>query len=1356
MRRLFTLSSELFKVPIEGMRALCGDRRFRLAVAIVAGLIVTACVAIVCALQFWLFPHINDYRDELAARVGGALGVQVEVGQLHGEWSYLHPRFVLDDVVVFDAAKRPAVSLSQIGVTLSWRQMLTGNLEFRKISVAAPSLDFRRDKQGRLFLADLPLDGGGDFRVDSLLEQGELILTSDRMSWTDAQRSATPLVMRDIDVRLRSNNGRHRLDVAFVPPEALGAPFKGRVDWIGRSFSDWQEWKINAAIKMNFIDLAGWSPWMDYPVRLSKGRGKIDLKLESTGLDLTHVDGQLALTDLKVRLAPNLDELVLQQVQSRIVFQKRDEGRVTQLKLDALSFTDAQGKTEPDTDLFVERERLGNDADDRLQFRASRLDLGRIRDLAMYLPVPGSLRELLSKSQPSGMLTGVKASARLQDDALIEYEAKATFKNLTVRSRDGTRSVRNLSGKIDMTQAQGQLTLDSNDAVLAVPGILPVNDVPLTQLSGKVSWQRSADKLSVKLKSLQLRNDDLQAAVNGSWSGEIGADVSDQARAGVVDMKIVFDYAKTESGWKYVPLSASPDISAWIKGAISEGAISDFRIEMAGPVWDMPFGAPVPGSPPGSSEATGVAGKFYLGFKTSDVTVKYANGYPALKKLDATFAMNQNQISVVANDGSIDDMRFSAIKAEMSDVSAFENHLVITGLAQGSTESVVRFLKDTPIAGHIHNFADTLNAEGKGKLDLMVDLNLANASGIKLKGRYEFLDNRLTVFPGAPPVTGLGGSIRFSESSVESTDLQGHWSGEPLSVRIASGDEGTTIDAAGRASMADLRQYYDLPLFDQLSGKTNWQARLGIRAGQVDLSLTSDLKGIASSLPEPFNKSAGASLSLNALRQSVASGARKTAGLSQFWRLTLGNALAANLGFNSKGQLVRGRVVLGSGQTPAINDLTNIQLESLRPINLDYWAKGLGIGSGGASTVKSRASAAVPTTWALKAPTVTAFGRRFQDFRATVQSATDHTTVQMASKELQGDVDWYPPGKGDGGERGLLQGRLSRLDLTAASDAQGASSKEDRTEIESLPDLSFRVDELYWQGKPWGRLSFRARNQKSSDGQSWRVDPFQLDGPDLKFSGRLNWVTRASGSPRKAMQQQMTALDFKMNSTQIGNLLTKLGYPGTVKRGTAQLDGQVSWPANPFGFDPGTLSGNFKMSAKNGQFAKMDPGVGRLLGLLSLQSLPQRLTLDFRDIFSEGLAFEAIDGRFDIRDGLMKTNDLEMDSPAARVLMRGETNLANQTQDVRVTIRPALSNSVALGVTVLNPIVGAAAFVTQKVLGDPLSKLFSYQYHITGTWSDPKVDKEAVNVKPAPDASEPPAGALSTPVPVSPATGGKP
>ncbi len=103
----------------------------------------------------------------------------------------------------------------------------------------------------------------------------------------------------------------------------------------------------------------------------------------------------------------------------------------------------------------------------------------------------------------------------------------------------------------------------------------------------------------------------------------------------------------------------------------------------------------------------------------------------------------------------------------------------------------------------------------------------------------------------------------------------------------------------------------------------------------------------------------------------------------------------------------------------------------------------------------------------------------------------------MSSRELQGELGWIPPGVGDAGDGVCSQGRLSRLDLTAATETQAGNSASPSQEIESLPDLSFKVEELLWQGQPWGRFNFRARNQKNGSNQSWRVDPFTLDGPDL-------------------------------------------------------------------------------------------------------------------------------------------------------------------------------------------------------------------------------------------------------------------
>ena len=158
--------------------------------------------------------------------------------------------------------------------------------------------------------------------------------------------------------------------------------------------------------------------------------------------------------------------------------------------------------------------------------------------------------------------------------------------------------------------------------------------------------------------------------------------------------------------------------------------------------------------------------------------------------------------------------------------------------------------------------------------------------------------------------------------------------------------------------------------------------------------------------------------------------------------------------------------------------------------------------------------------------------------------------------------------------------------------------------------------------------------------------------------------------------------------------------------------------------DVPTLSGRLGLSAAKGRFVKVDPGIGKLLAVLSLQTLPKVVTLDFRDIFSQGFAFDQISGNADIVNGLARTHDFNMKGPAARVEMRGEVNLAGETQQLDVRIFPSLSDSVALGTALVNPVIGLGALVVQKALKDPLSHILSLEYHIAGTWTTPSVTKK--------------------------------
>ena len=170
------------------------------------------------------------------------------------------------------------------------------------------------------------------------------------------------------------------------------------------------------------------------------------------------------------------------------------------------------------------------------------------------------------------------------------------------------------------------------------------------------------------------------------------------------------------------------------------------------------------------------------------------------------------------------------------------------------------------------------------------------------------------------------------------------------------------------------------------------------------------------------------------------------------------------------------------------------------------------------------------------------------------------------------------------------------------------------------------------------------------------------------------------------------------------------------------------------------------LEANKGQFLKVDPGAGKLLGLISLQGLPRRITLDFKDVFSEGFAFDSVSSNIAVQNGVMRTERLQIDGPSARILMRGEVDLKRETQRLNVNVQPELGGTAALGIALVNPIAGVATWVAHKMLQNPLNHMFGFDYLITGQWDDPKVEKLSRN---APAANVPRLPTISNPSPAA-------
>ncbi len=224
-------------------------------------------------------------------------------------------------------------------------------------------------------------------------------------------------------------------------------------------------------------------------------------------------------------------------------------------------------------------------------------------------------------------------------------------------------------------------------------------------------------------------------------------------------------------------------------------------------------------------------------------------------------------------------------------------------------------------------------------------------------------------------------------------------------------------------------------------------------------------------------------------------------------------------------------------------------------------------------------------------------------------------------------------------------------------------------------------------------------------------------------------VTNADGSLRGSGvwhggAQPRTDVNAVLQINDAGSILARSGYPKTVEKGNGSLSANLTWNNTPMAFDFASLDGTLKLDTGKGRFLKIEPGIAKLLGILSLQALPRHITLDFTDIFSEGFQFDNINGTATLKKGVMSTQDLHIDGSAAKVTMRGWVNLPKETQDLRVDIMPTVGESISLiGGFAAGPVVGFGTLLFSKIMGNPFDKLVSFQYNITGNWSEPQIVK---------------------------------
>ena len=1273
-------SSFLPALPASLRKTLCAAR------TVVLIFVVAACL-ILLAVRFIIFPRVEDHHDAVAHLLAAQIGQPVEIGSVVTGWDGWNPRLDIGNLRITEpGASVASVTLPDMRLTIAWDSLLFFQLRLKQLSIDEPRLIVRRDAAGMLHVAGMTLDltekPGEQGIVEWVLRQPRIVIRDAFIAWRDELRGAPQLTLEHVVLRLENRAGRHRFGLTGVPPASLAAPLDVRGDFTSGSLSDWQAASGRFYARLDYADVGAWRAWLPPGLPISDGKGAVRMWLEIAAGEPRDLVADVILTGVEGTLASDLPQLTLARLEGRVGW--HDDPSRREVYARQLAFA-APGETRLDPTDFqlAMRYTAGRPIDGNASF--TRVELAPLRQLVPYLPLPTRWRDDLARFAPRGTLDAVALHWTGDIAAPTAFDASANFAGLGFVQEGAVPGVTGLSGSIAATDHDGAIKLDSRALAVHWPHLF-AQTLALDTAKGQLRWRKSAEGYAIQVEQLALANADAAGVVNGEYRTLAEG-------PGAVDASAQFSRLEAAQLHRYVPLAAGAGVRDWIRTSVLAGTSNDARLKVSGNLADFPF-------------ADGKKGQFTASAKAQGVTLDYATHWPRLTNLEGDVKVDGARISVDGRNGRAFNAAISRIKIEIPDMRIAHPALRIEGEAAGPATDFLRFIAESPVDEWLDHTTRGAEASGDGKLSLKLELPIGNHDGDQIAGDFTFSGNRINFGGGIPPLSQLNGKLVFTRRDIRSTGLTAEIFGGPARLTISGAVGGMRVDAQGNADVGLLRtQYPQQVLAARLAGTTDWQLALNVAPDRSNWTLDTTLKGVTVDLPVPAGKPSGDAMPLRIeRRQTEAAADVLLFSYGRLARLTVQRRLPAS-------GPVAERALLSLGKASGTPDRRGLWIRGdVDQLDLDGWL-----------ALREKLDASVDSGplplsgLDVSAGALDVFGRRLNDLHVAATRGGNDWQLDLRGRELEGMARWEAAAPAH--PNGRIVARLQRL--TPPTSSHAAPTATPPSQVNSWPEIDLSAETLRLKERDLGRLELNAQPR----GADWRIDSLRLINDD----GRLD----ANGWWRGGGGNEQTTLDADLDVRDAGRYLARYALPDAVRDGPTRIRGQVSWAGGPQDFDYPTLNGKLRLETGRGQFTKLDPGLGKLLGVLSLQSLKRRLTFDFQDLFAEGFAFDEITGDVRIQNGVMKSENLKIVGPSARVAIQGEADIARETQHLSVRVQPTLSAGVSVGAAALllaNPVIGAAVYagslLAQKAMQDPIEQIFSYGYAVTGSWSDPVVERE--------------------------------
>lgn len=1239
--------------------------------------IVLAAVLLMAAAQ--ALPALDRNPARVAAWLSQQAGQPVAFDRVSTDWTRRGPLLRLDNLRIGRGARAFAVGDAEVLVSV-YSGLLPG-AAFTELRVRNLDLTLERDRDGRWRVRGLP---GATVAAQDPFEPleglGELHVIGARLR-VDAPALGIDAQVPRVDVRLRVDGARVRAGVRAWPAGAR-VPLDAVLDF-DRGTGDGR-----AHAGAAHVDLAPWSPWLRAAgVGVAAGRGRAQAWAR---LDAHRVAGLALSTDLRgvqlVAIARPGERVRFDRVAGRARWQATDGG--WRLDTSALDVTRAGVRQR------LDGVSLAGGA--TVALLASHADAGPLVAVAALSDrIPPALRDWLRAASPTGTLRDVRIVGR-RGGAL---QARGTVEGLGFARVGGTPGVRGLRATFEGDARAVSLRFDPRadarfDWRPAFDRVQPLAlDGEVVAWRGPGGWRVGSPGLHVELGPAGVR-----ARGTLAWQGD-----GTRPR---VDLAAHVERTALPVARQFWVRNRMPAAAVqWLDAALLAGHVEQGRAVLAGDLDDWPFDAGT--------------GRFEATARLVDASVRFQPQWPPVTGLDAQARFDPHGFSVDGR-GMLHGVSITGVRADIDRYAG--GRLRVEAEGAGDAARLRQLLRDSPVYAQHRETLDNLQASGPANVGFELELPMQPRATTRIAGYLDLEGARLADARYGLRFDGVTGRTRYTGAGFDAEGLRVRQDGQPGRLSLRAGEfvrtsgqvlEGT-LDASfpvrgllDRApDLAWLRPYLD--------GRSQWSVGVAIPAGTpgvpavARLQLRSNLVGTSLDLPAPLRKPAGVPLAA-VVETPLPVGSGEV-------RVALGQLLS--LRARTAGGRTGVRVALGGARAdvpPAAGLVATGRAPSLDALGWVGVVRGLAT----PSAPRGNAPATTPAAgFALQRIDVTTsslelLGATFADARVVVAPApAGATAVRVDAATLSGAV-LVPAARTQ-----PLAGRFERVHWAAAPTATVATGTAPRARAidpaldpADVPALVFDIDELRYGQALLGNARVRTRPVAGG----LRIEDITARSPRQTLNVTGDWTGRGA-----AMR---TRLALDVDSRDIGALLDGFGLKDRVDGGTGTLALQAAWAGSPADFAVAGVDGTLTLDARKGRLLEINPGAGRVLGLLSVAELPRRLTLDFRDFFDKGFAFNRIAGTVRFGDGVARSEAMGITGPAADIDIRGTANLRAQSFDQTVEVRPKPGGLLTVAGAIAGGPVGAAiGAAANAVLQKPLGQMAAKTYRVTGPWKDPKVE----------------------------------